>query len=389
MHPRPTIPSFGLALRLAFPLALLFLTPACQTSPDPSTNASHSEPTATDTSAPATLPLATLGPDPLWPRDLAPALSEAAGALVLEELILDRSLALALRRAGLTITRADIERERTLLIDTIASDSGTDGNAAARSLNAIRAQRGLGPARFEALLSRNAGLRALARSEADTRRAAATTRTGEGAQAAATEDAFRTFLDQEFGGKVRARVIVLPTADAATRLRDRILTESARATQPAAEDGETSMGAGRWLDVIRHRRADFPDPARLYPPEVAREPAALDNTRRVLLGLRARGYRLAVADLAPGAIGLDQAPLDQALALVIGNEFTGPSPVALELADLRLVIPMRGLAQSLNLSVFAGIALHALSERMRSQPGWGLTAAEQAELVRRWSGSPA
>jgi hypothetical protein len=61
----------------------------------------------------------------------------------------------------------------------------------------------------------------------------------------------------------------------------------------------------------------------------------------------------------------------------------------LELADLRLVIPMRGLAQSLNLSVFAGIALHALSERMRSQPGWGLTAAEQAELVRRWSGSPA
>jgi tRNA (guanosine-2'-O-)-methyltransferase len=158
---------------------------------------------------------------------------------------------------------------------------------------------------------------------------------------------------------------------------------------PAAEDGETSMGAGRWLDVIRHRRADFPDPARLYPPEVAREPAALDNTRRVLLGLRARGYRLAVADLAPGAVGLDQAPLDQALALVIGNEFTGPSPVALELADLRLVIPMRGLAQSLNLSVFAGIALHALSERMRSQPGWGLTAAEQAELVRRWSGSPA
>lgn len=234
MHPRPTIPSFGLALRLAFPLALLFLTPACQTSPAPSTNASHSEPTATDTSTPATLPLATLGPDPLWPRDLAPALSEAAGALVLEELILDRSLALALRRAGLTITRADIERERTLLIDTIASDSGTDGNAAARSLNAIRAQRGLGPARFEALLSRNASLRALARSEADTRRAAATTRTGEGAQAAATEDAFRNFLDQEFGGRVRARVIVLPTADAATRLRDRILTESARAPQPDA-----------------------------------------------------------------------------------------------------------------------------------------------------------
>jgi len=158
---------------------------------------------------------------------------------------------------------------------------------------------------------------------------------------------------------------------------------------PALEDGETSMGAGRWLDLVRHRRADFPDPSRLHPPEVAREPAALENSRRALLALKARGYRLAVADLAPGALALDAVPADQPLAVVIGNEFTGASPAALELADLRFGIPMRGFAQSLNLAVFAGIALHALAERMRPHPGWTLPEAEQAELVARWAAAQA
>lgn len=158
---------------------------------------------------------------------------------------------------------------------------------------------------------------------------------------------------------------------------------------PADEDGETSMGAGRWLDVIRHRRDGFPDPARLHPPAVAREPAALDNTRRALAALKARGYRLAVADLGAGALALDGVPVDQPLAVVIGNEFTGASPVALGMADLRFGIPMRGFAQSLNLAVFAGIALHALAARMRGLPGWALPEEAQAELVRRWSAARA
>lgn len=158
---------------------------------------------------------------------------------------------------------------------------------------------------------------------------------------------------------------------------------------PALEDGETSMGAGRWLDLVRHRRADFPDPSRLHPPEVALEPGAQANSRQALLSLRARGYRLAVADLGPGAVGLEEVPVDLPLAVVIGNEFAGASPVARELADLRFGVPMRGFAQSLNLSVFAGIALHAIASRMRPLPGWSLPGAEQDRLVRDWSAAQA
>lgn len=154
---------------------------------------------------------------------------------------------------------------------------------------------------------------------------------------------------------------------------------------PVVEEGETSMGAGRWVDLVRHRRDDFPAQDRLHPAEVAREPGAEANVRRALGALRDRGYRIAVADLGPGAVGLDAVPLDRPLAVVIGNEHAGASPAALALADVRFGLPMRGFAQSLNLATFAGIALHRLAERLRAAPGWELTAEEQEALVRAWS----
>ncbi len=177
----------------------------------------------------ARLPLAIVAGEPVSAADLSPALAEAAGGLVLEELVLDRNLARTLAGAGITISREEIDRERALLIETIAQESGTDGNGAARSLGQIRVQRGLGPTRFEALLARNAGLRALVRRERD---AAETSRSG--AEAAAEEDAFRGFLEQEFGGRAAARVIVVPTAEAANSLRARLVAITDRDARIAA-----------------------------------------------------------------------------------------------------------------------------------------------------------
>ncbi len=190
----------------------------CHQSPVPAPGGSTWEPTATDSGGAARLPLATIGGEPVWASDLSPALAEVAGGLVLEELVLDRNLARALASAGITISREETEQERALLIETIAQESGTDGNGAARSLGTIRVQRGLGPARFDALLTRNAGLRALVRRE---REAAAKGRSG--AEAAAEEDAFRTYLEREFGARASARVIVVPTAESARVLRERLM----------------------------------------------------------------------------------------------------------------------------------------------------------------------
>lgn len=157
---------------------------------------------------------------------------------------------------------------------------------------------------------------------------------------------------------------------------------------PIVEEGETSMGAGRWVDVVRHRREGFPAQDRLHPVEVAREPDGEANVRRALGALRERGYVLAASDLAPGAVGLDDIPVDRPLAVIIGNEHAGVSPAALGMADLRFALPMRGFTQSLNLATFAGIALHRLAERLRALPGWELGAAEREALVARWSAQP-
>lgn len=154
---------------------------------------------------------------------------------------------------------------------------------------------------------------------------------------------------------------------------------------PLLEDGETSMGAGRWVDVVRHRREGFPPQDRLHPASVAREPEAEANARRALAGLRDRGYVLAASDLAPGAVGLDDLPVDRPLAVIIGNEHAGVSPAALAMADVRFAIPMLGFSQSLNLATFAGIALHRLAGRMRALPGWELGPGDREALVARWS----
>lgn len=153
---------------------------------------------------------------------------------------------------------------------------------------------------------------------------------------------------------------------------------------PFLDDPETSVGAGQWLDLVTHRRDDFPPQHKLHPPEVALEPGAQENVRRTLVSLKARGYRIAVSDLSADSISLDQVPVDQPLALVVGNEFAGASPVARELADFRFSIPMHGFAQSLNLAVFAGIALHALAERMRALPNWSMEPEDQQATLARW-----
>jgi TrmH family RNA methyltransferase len=87
--------------------------------------------------------------------------------------------------------------------------------------------------------------------------------------------------------------------------------------------------------------------------------------------LRQRGLRLVGADPhAPGT--LDQAPLDEPAALVLGNEAHGlPAEVAADL-DLAVRVPLAGRAESLNLAAAAAVLLYETSRRQaRAQEGAG------------------
>lgn len=98
---------------------------------------------------------------PLTWDELRPLLAEAGGAAAIEEALLDRLLADLYTRDGRTVTKDDLERERRMLIASVSNAASITDDQAAEAITRIRAGRGLGPARFQALLARNAMLRAL------------------------------------------------------------------------------------------------------------------------------------------------------------------------------------------------------------------------------------
>jgi hypothetical protein len=106
-----------------------------------------------------------VGGDPIRWDELAPTLSEAAGAVALSEVALDRALAKRCESGAIVIGPAQVEAERAALALALAEEARADADRGEDLLARVRASRGLGPVRFEALLRRNAMLRALVRGE--------------------------------------------------------------------------------------------------------------------------------------------------------------------------------------------------------------------------------
>jgi tRNA (guanosine-2'-O-)-methyltransferase len=74
--------------------------------------------------------------------------------------------------------------------------------------------------------------------------------------------------------------------------------------------------------------------------------------------LRREGYRILATRLEPDAQSLFECDLTGPVALVLGNEHRGVSDEAAKRADGRLYIPMRGMIESLNVSVAAAVLLY-------------------------------
>jgi len=70
----------------------------------------------------------------------------------------------------------------------------------------------------------------------------------------------------------------------------------------------------------------------------------------------------------------------------MGTEFKGVSQRMLDAADYHVFIPMHGMAESLNISVAAGMIMHRIMENIRTRPQkeWQLTRIEKEELLLDW-----
>jgi tRNA(Leu) C34 or U34 (ribose-2'-O)-methylase TrmL len=113
---------------------------------------------------------------------------------------------------------------------------------------------------------------------------------------------------------------------------------------------------------------------------------------------RKEGYKLWVTDLSQEAEALDihcsdRTEMPEKIALVFGTEAVGASTPMLEQADKRIYLPLRGYADSLNLSVATALITQALffmdptligamseNERMSLRTSWFTKLAQQRIL---------
>lgn len=127
-----------------------------------------------------------------------------------------------------------------------------------------------------------------------------------------------------------------------------------------------SQGAHRYLDLRVHHGID-----------------------EAYAQLRADGYRILVSDLVADAVvgpqHLAEIVAAGPLALVFGNEHQGLSDAATAGADGAFLLPMAGMAQSLNLSVAVATTLYSLrgNALAANQPG-NLSPADQLAWYERW-----
>ncbi len=110
-----------------------------------------------------------------------------------------------------------------------------------------------------------------------------------------------------------------------------------------------------------------------------------ERTEACVAHLRERGFSLWVADLGDDTRPPDAVPVSQPVALLFGNELSGVSDVARALADGLVSVPMRGLTESLNVSVAAACMLQRVAERRRALVGHGdLSPVRQEAFFTRW-----
>ena len=140
---------------------------------------------------------------------------------------------------------------------------------------------------------------------------------------------------------------------------------------------------------IQHINVIFETHPEFDPKEVGKNSSTATNkwleyrihrgTETALRTLKQEGWELVAAALDDEAESIFEANLClPRIALLFGNEKTGLSSTALALADRKVRIPMRGIAQSMNVSVSAALCIYEVTrQRMARCPQYLSMAPEQ------------
>lgn len=93
-----------------------------------------------------------------------------------------------------------------------------------------------------------------------------------------------------------------------------------------------------------------------------------DNVEQAIAMARDQGFRVYAAHLSDEALDYREVDYTQKVAIVLGSEIPGVSTATASLADEHVVIPMRGMVDSLNVSVANALLLYEAA-RQREAAG--------------------
>ncbi len=199
--------------------------------------------------------VAVMGGETIRWAEIRPHLIEAAGLMVLSDMILDRMMMEEIKKRGLTLTTADLEKERQLMLKQLHKDE----NQAVRLLRRLREQRGLGQERFTLMLRRNAGLRKLV-----------------GKQVKIEEAMIKRLFNLQYGEKIIVRMILVSSPVKANEVIRRLAKDKTPFERVAWEMSQDSSRAnGGLLPPISILDSTFPleirnEANRLKPGELSR-----------------------------------------------------------------------------------------------------------------------
>ncbi len=113
-----------------------------------------------------------------------------------------------------------------------------------------------------------------------------------------------------------------------------------------------------------------------------------DNTEKCFRKLKKEGFKIIATALNEKAKNLYDLDLTQKVAIVMGNEHRGVSDEVLKYADEILYIPMRGMIQSLNVSVATAVILYE-AQRQRALKGMysksELSEDDLEKMIEEWA----
>jgi 23S rRNA (guanosine2251-2'-O)-methyltransferase len=118
---------------------------------------------------------------------------------------------------------------------------------------------------------------------------------------------------------------------------EKLILAGYTATPPRREISKTALGAEEWI-----------------PWEHAPDAAS------IMTSLKSNGWKIVALEQSPQSVPLERYKPSEKTCLIVGHEVLGVPKDLLALCDDVIEIPMLGKKNSLNVSVAAGIALHAL-----------------------------